>query len=79
MQAGRRTIAANFVRETMEDLYKREYGDTGLNATVDQPYPLPAGTAFGGEFLARYPTATRKYTITENPDYKLITVKVTWN
>ena len=85
LQADARIVAANFARETMEGLYKKDYGDTGLNETVTHADPLPAGTEFGGGFLGRYPTATREYTIAENAateqssDYKLITVTMTWS
>ena len=81
LQSDAHITAANFTRETMEDLYKRDYRDTILNATIDQSHGLPTGSDFGSGFLARYPTATRKYTITENTGYgyKLITVKTKWD
>jgi len=76
LQADARIAAANFARETMENLYKRDYRDTILNVTIAPiSDPLPAGTA-----LNRYPfTPSRRYTVTDMGDYKLITVKVTWN
>ncbi len=94
LQADARITAANFARETMEGLYKRDYGDINLTAPVypiTGTDPLPAGTAFGSGFLARHTTATRTptrtYTVAENTDYKatpvvnykLITVTVKWN
>lgn len=78
LQADERLTAANFARETIEKLYKKDYSSSELNAVVDAPDALPTGTEFGSEFLKKYPTATRTYTVTDKPDYKLITVKVSW-
>ncbi|MCX5667779.1 MAG: prepilin-type N-terminal cleavage/methylation domain-containing protein [Candidatus Omnitrophica bacterium] len=79
LQVSARIVAANFARETMEGLYKKDY--PGLNVTAGDGLsdPLPGATAFGGAFLSRYSTATRKYTITDMGGYKLIIAKVTWD
>jgi len=81
LQADTRIVAANFARETVEDLYKRNYSDPRLNETTGDGLsdPLPSAPVFGGAFRSRHPTATRKYTIDDMGDYKLITVKVTWD
>ena len=81
LQADTRIVAANFVRETTEVLYKKDYRDISLSATTGDGLsdPLPTDPAFGSGFISRYPIAARTYTVTDNSDYKLITVKVTWS
>ena len=79
LQANARIVAANFARETMEGLYKKDYPGLGVTTGDGLSDPLPGATAFGGAFLSRYPTATRKYTITDMGGYKLIIAKVTWD
>ena len=81
LQADARVTAANFAREKMEDLYKKDYRDASLNETGGTSYPLPVSPAFGGGFHDRYPTAAREYTVNENTGYgyKLITVKTKWD
>ena len=75
LQSDARITAANFCRGTVANFYEIDYSDASLNATTtDKDDPLPAGSGF----LSRYPTATRKYAITDRSDYKLITVKVKW-
>ncbi len=75
IQNDARMVAANFARSTMEGLYKLDYNDARLNPQIDTSQALPVGSV-----LSRYPTTpSRTYTITDAGDYKLITVKVTWN
>lgn len=73
-----RITAANFVRDTMEGLYRKGFGDAELNAAEDVEVPLPAEAEFGGKFLKKYPTAKRTYTVIDKGDRKVVKVKVRW-
>jgi type II secretory pathway pseudopilin PulG len=79
IQTDERMVAANFVRETVEDLYKRAYNAAGLSVTAGIYDPILGTSAVGCAFLSRYPTAKRNYAITDMGAYKLITVTVTWD
>lgn len=69
-----RPMAANFGRETMEDLYLRDYSDTNL-APNNYSVTMPVTPTYGRNW-------TQTYTVTNStspePDYKIITVPTDW-
>lgn len=68
--AASKSIAANFARETMEDLYLRDDNDPDLNVgTTLVNLPASPLSSRGG---------TRNYTVTQKTGYKLIETYVDW-
>ena len=84
MRTNLRITAANFARETMEGLYKKDYGSSYLKETkaegtvIPKDDPLPTGSEFGSKLRDQY-GGTRSYTVIDKGDYKIVTVKVNWN
>lgn len=74
-------VAANFARETIEELYLKSYSDTALNPITDADDGLPVMGGINGSpagLLRDVYGGTRAYSIVQGTNYKVITATVRW-
>ena len=69
-QTDAKMTAANFARETMEDLYMINYNSLPSNGSP----ALPTGSRLHDSY-----NGTRIYAVTDKADYKMIAVTVSWS
>lgn len=77
IKSGTKLVAANFARETMEELYQDDYYSASLDVGAESK-PLPTGVEFASNLADQY-GGSRECTVTEDADYKVITVTVEWD